>query len=204
VVHIIVVVSLWLIVGAIATTGLTWILCVCSACNLPFMQDGYSVGEDPRLWRYGPIRNGELPWFFDYEGSWYWSRESGSIGHFHGTQYSITVTSIGVPFRSLASWTRSEFHGADPRKSPSPQITGEWSIGGVPLPLIPFWPGFALNTLFYAVLACGLYHVPRVIRRHRRARMNLCTECHYDRTGLAGDAKCPECGVAAGSVAKDQ
>lgn len=29
---------------------------------------------------------------------------------------------------------------------------------------------------------------------HRRTRRNLCQKCHYDRTGLAVDAVCPECG----------
>jgi hypothetical protein len=28
----------------------------------------------------------------------------------------------------------------------------------------------------------------------RRARLNLCPKCNYDRAGIAGDAKCPECG----------
>jgi hypothetical protein len=28
----------------------------------------------------------------------------------------------------------------------------------------------------------------------RRARLNLCPKCHYDRAGLAAVAKCPECG----------
>jgi hypothetical protein len=30
----------------------------------------------------------------------------------------------------------------------------------------------------------------------RRARLNLCPKCHYDRAGLAAGAKCPECGAA--------
>jgi hypothetical protein len=29
----------------------------------------------------------------------------------------------------------------------------------------------------------------------RRARLNLCPKCNYDRAGIAGDAKCPECGA---------
>jgi hypothetical protein len=31
----------------------------------------------------------------------------------------------------------------------------------------------------------------------RRDRLNLCPKCHYDRAGIATDAKCPECGSAA-------
>jgi hypothetical protein len=33
----------------------------------------------------------------------------------------------------------------------------------------------------------------------RRAKLNLCPKCHYDRTGLARDAKCPECGAVPSS-----
>ena len=31
----------------------------------------------------------------------------------------------------------------------------------------------------------------------RRAKLNLCPKCNYDRTGLAAGAVCPECGAAA-------
>jgi hypothetical protein len=31
----------------------------------------------------------------------------------------------------------------------------------------------------------------------RRAQLNLCPKCNYDRAGLAPGAVCPECGSAA-------
>jgi hypothetical protein len=34
----------------------------------------------------------------------------------------------------------------------------------------------------------------------RRSPVNACRKCGYERTGLAGDVKCPECGAAPGSV----
>ena len=34
----------------------------------------------------------------------------------------------------------------------------------------------------------------------RRARLNLCPKCNYDRTGLAMGAKCPECGAVPASI----
>ncbi|MEE9128820.1 MAG: hypothetical protein V3T84_02295 [Phycisphaerales bacterium] len=61
------------------------------------------------------------------------------------------------------------------------------------LPLRPIWPGFAINTVFYAallwLLTFGLFAVRRVIRRKR----GHCINCGYD---LRGDfsAGCPECG----------
>jgi hypothetical protein len=64
------------------------------------------------------------------------------------------------------------------------------------LPFRPIWTGFALNTLFYAAIAWGLWQVPLAIRRRRRRRLNRCVKCGYDRAGLAGDAACPECGAS--------
>ncbi len=64
------------------------------------------------------------------------------------------------------------------------------------LPCIPIWPGFALNTLFYAALAWGLWQVPLALRRRRRRAKGMCVRCGYDLKGLAAEAGCPECGAA--------
>jgi hypothetical protein len=37
-------------------------------------------------------------------------------------------------------------------------------------------------------------------RRGREERRGLCPQCAYDRTGLANNAVCPECGAAASNV----
>jgi hypothetical protein len=53
---------------------------------------------------------------------------------------------------------------------------------------IPIWWLWG-STLLLAASAWGLDAIAR-----RRARLNLCPKCNYDRAGIAGDAKCPECG----------
>ena len=62
------------------------------------------------------------------------------------------------------------------------------------LPLRPIWPGFAINTVFYAailwLLAFGLFAARRVIRRKR----GLCLKCGYDLRGAEHEV-CPECGA---------
>ena len=62
------------------------------------------------------------------------------------------------------------------------------------LPLRPIWPGFAINTVFYAailwLLMFGVFTMRRVIRRKR----GHCIKCGYDLSHAEHEA-CPECGV---------
>ena len=72
-------------------------------------------------------------------------------------------------------------------------------LAGVPrlLPVDPLWPGFAVNTLFYAGVLWMLYCGPFALRRRGRIKRGLCVACAYDLRGSAttSDA-CPECGEA--------
>ncbi len=61
----------------------------------------------------------------------------------------------------------------------------------VVLPLLPIWPGFAVNTVFYAALLAVLFYSPFALRRFIRVRRGLCPACAYPR----GQADvCSECG----------
>jgi hypothetical protein len=65
------------------------------------------------------------------------------------------------------------------------------------LPIVPLFPGFLLNTLFYAVVVGAILALPLSLvplRCRLRARRGRCPKCNYDRAGLAGP--CPECGAA--------
>ena len=71
-------------------------------------------------------------------------------------------------------------------------------LGGWPeirkaLPLAPIWPGFAINTVFYAAILWLLTLSPFTARRMIRRKRGHCLKCGYD---LRGDysAGCPECG----------
>ena len=59
------------------------------------------------------------------------------------------------------------------------------------LPARPLWPGFALNTLFYATLLWLLIPGPFVLRRFLRLRRGLCPKCAYP---MGESAVCSECG----------
>ena len=61
------------------------------------------------------------------------------------------------------------------------------------VPLNPIWPGFAVNTLFYAVVLWLLICGTLALRRFIRVRHGLCPGCAYPR-GVPD--VCSECGKA--------
>ena len=67
-----------------------------------------------------------------------------------------------------------------------------WEQGIVRGPVLPLW----IPALLCLLITAWTFRLDALARR--RARLNLCPKCHYDRTGLAGraDAVCPECGAA--------
>jgi hypothetical protein len=60
-----------------------------------------------------------------------------------------------------------------------------------PLPLQPLWPGFAINTVFYAAIVWLLFAVPGRIRRFIRIRRGRCGACGYP---IGTSDVCTECG----------
>ncbi len=53
-----------------------------------------------------------------------------------------------------------------------------WEVGVFSHPRVialrPIWPGFAINTLFYAAILWALFAVPFALRRKRRIKRGLC------------------------------
>ena len=67
------------------------------------------------------------------------------------------------------------------------------------VPYHPIWPGFAINTLFYAAIVWVLWSSPFTARRMIRRKRGLCIKCGYDLRGTSGGGSggggvCPECG----------
>ena len=69
-----------------------------------------------------------------------------------------------------------------------------YTLGSEQTTFIPLWP----VTMAAAGTTALAFRLDTLARR--RARMNLCVKCHYDRTGLAADAVCPECGTGSGTA----
>ena len=55
------------------------------------------------------------------------------------------------------------------------------------------WPGFAINTIFYAAILWLLTFGPFIARRYIRHKRGYCIMCGYDLRGTSGGG-CPECG----------
>ena len=73
--------------------------------------------------------------------------------------------------------------------------------GDFDLPFSPIWPGFAINTVFYAGMLWLLFAAPFALRRRLRIKRGLCPKCAYDLRGAPTDATaCPECGAAVNRI----
>ncbi len=64
-------------------------------------------------------------------------------------------------------------------------------LRGIVLPLLPIWPGIAVNTLFYATLLWLLLLGRFALRRFLRVRRGLCPTCAYP---IGESSVCTECG----------
>jgi len=60
------------------------------------------------------------------------------------------------------------------------------------IPLTPLFPGFAINTLFYAAVCWLLLFAPFALRRRLRRRRGLCPACAYQ---VGSSDVCTECGA---------
>ncbi len=79
-----------------------------------------------------------------------------------------------------------------------PDRPWKWDVCRYPrtLPLLPFWPGFIVNTAVYAGVLWLLILGPFALRRLIRQRRGLCPPCGYDLRHGEQEA-CPECGATA-------
>ena len=103
-----------------------------------------------------------------------------------GPQVAVEVIEAGWPAPSCAG--KEVARGWDVKHSQSIPI----NLGHArQLPYGPLWPGFAINTIFYAAIAWLLLAFPGAVRRHRRIKRGLCPECAYP---VGTNPRCTECG----------
>jgi formylglycine-generating enzyme len=116
--------------------------------------------------------------------------------------FQFDLNRIGWPCEVLANETRTERWYAYKLRAftalTKPAPRSAWRegfairIGNGFLPLRPIWPGFAINTLFYAAILWLLFAAPFALRRRRRIKRGLCPKCAYP---LGTSDTCTECGT---------
>jgi hypothetical protein len=115
-------------------------------------------------------------------------------------------TSLSVVFRGGIHWA---WHEHTIRDDMVNRVSGMGLFSAEDLPQWPsiVWPSVSMTDMgMRAELWIPLWlptlagFVPTALAwrldtlARRRARLNLCPKCRYDRAGLAVDARCPECG----------
>ncbi|MHC5022458.1 MAG: hypothetical protein ACYTGG_00915 [Planctomycetota bacterium] len=115
-------------------------------------------------------------------------------------EYRI-VHGVGLPCRSM--WCQA-WLAVGPVGAPEPLPVSGFIATSLPrwqkmfqrvLPLRPLWPGFAVNTVFYAAMIWLLIPGPFVLRRVIRCRRGLCPWCAYP---VGASTVCTECGAVVG------
>ncbi len=101
---------------------------------------------------------------------------------------------VGFP-QGMIAWISADF---EPRYAlrlqRAPTSLEEWYLGNPALPLRPIWRGFAINTIFYAVILSALWCAAVKLRHLIRHKRGFCTICGYN-LRHADHAVCPECGA---------
>jgi hypothetical protein len=106
---------------------------------------------------------------------------------------TLGIVEAGFPCRSMTHNTKREPVWAVQMPPARLSTSVEW-LSDCRI----IWPGFAINTVFYAAVLWLLFAAPFALRRWRRIRRGLCPKCGYDlRNRPTESAVCPECGEAA-------
>lgn len=103
-------------------------------------------------------------------------------------------TDAGVPFRAM----RKQSVIVTGRSLTHPWHVG-LAAGDVQLPIKPIFPGFLINTIFWAAIPYAVLIACRALRARRRAKRGLCIRCGYS---IGDFARCPECGAVTGGVSR--
>jgi len=189
--------ALFLVLGAIVNIAVAWGFSLgvermtaqspppIPARELDVLWERYGVAEVKRTltgWRETNIGT-TVKWFGNNMPQY-------GVVNMGGACMDITVVDSGAPLRCVRHHaTAAPFYNATwgglPRGS-------EWFRRAAPI-----WPGFAINTVFYAAIMWLLFAAPFALRRRSRIRRGLCPKCAYDLRGSTPDSTtCPECGNA--------
>ncbi len=217
----------FLLLGAIVTLGISWFLAAGSISRswYRFAERGYSDIGESGFWKiyrrdwFGRVRL-RSQWAFEWSGSltidlslpasndltpeWAMTIKHVLPGEINDA--NVIAEATGWPLLAMrshyelgAASRNASGNYESPVRAPRGILISTGSdIERRILPVRAIWPGFAINTAFYAailamlwLLALGPFTARRIIRRKR----GCCIKCGYDLRGAEHDA-CPECGAA--------
>ncbi len=185
---------LLLVGGAIVNVAVAW---GCAIWSKPSSAMGSPSFAHELVWWHENIPPGFPSQPLEVYGARTWGTDYAMIlgidSRIGAMSYEAFHWTSGWPTRSLE---RSHWRNLDEGKRwlRHSLVLGE--SGGSPrtLPLRPIWPGFAINTVFYAAILWGgwmLFAAPFALRRWRRIKRGLCPACGYQ---VGTSAVCTECG----------
>ena len=102
---------------------------------------------------------------------------------------------VGLPCRSMCSQSRSPSGSRTAMGYTGIRVPPSMTLDDAAWRRFPtefLWPGFAINTVFYAVILWLLFAAPFALRRRRRIRRGLCPKCAYP---VGTSDVCTECGA---------
>lgn len=133
------------------------------------------------------------------------SRIDPTYPNFMPVQELVRLRMYGLPFRAMSDVQIERHVGTTVTDYEVGTIRGGVNLHGAVagsgtirrrLPLMPVWPGFALDVVFYTLVWHALLLIPLLAWRRVRRHFGHCPRCGYDLHGVAADAPCPECGSA--------
>ena len=208
------IIAIFLLLGAVVNVAVAWgcVLLANHVWSSEALADPNPEHATPSAWRRSvpgswpkaPIseRTHEGKWFRVVQQSWHsplWreaSKREGILDY-----YVLSEWRIGVPAKALSydSYVHIEREGGPISTTrllehaipAPPSWRTRWGRDRLAFPAHPIWPGFAINTLFYATILWLLILGPFALRRLIRRKRGQCPACGYP----AGEsAVCSECG----------
>lgn len=190
--------------GAIINVAVAW---ACAWLTPPVRQSGYYLSPHLPPWWYsyweqrGRVfligsKNTHADTNHQYEPDRFprWSRWDESFEHEdrmwleQATGWPLLSVESMIGF-ARSSWHPEIWHGFLLQTHSTP--TRNRLLG-----YCPIFPGFAINTIFYAGVLWMVFAFPFVMRRRLRMRRGECAACGYSLRENTS-AKCPECGASA-------
>ena len=179
------IIAVCLLLGAVVNVAVAWGPCAVWGGRPTYDDRPLSRFAAQRLWdRYAPEG---WPPFDEYDSGSSWGRSGAQLWSscyvdVGGVQvltpsFTVSQVKVGSPFRTFQyGWY---YHD------------GEAIPPAIIISYETIWPGFAINTLFYATALWLLIAGPFVLRRFLRLRRGLCPKCAYP---MGESSVCTECG----------